>query len=134
MTDPDPAILAYDLPPALVCAERPSAEPPRPAPAITRLPRAARALAQAHELKRLLDEDASCHPASLARALGTSRARVSQLLDLLLLAPDIQEEILFLEVPTTRREPVSEHKLRRIVREPDWTEQRRLWRPFRSLT
>jgi len=35
----------------------------------------------------------------MARALGFTRARVSQIMGLLLLAPNIQEEILFLEVP-----------------------------------
>ena len=59
--------------------------------------------------------------------LGFTRARVTQLMDLTLLAPDIQEEILVAEV-----EPgwdlVTERGLRAIVRYGDWTEQRSHWR------
>lgn len=35
----------------------------------------------------------------MARQLGFTRARVTQLMDLLLLAPEVKEEILFLELP-----------------------------------
>jgi hypothetical protein len=37
--------------------------------------------------------------ADMARQLGFTRARVTQPMDLLLLAPEVQEEILFLELP-----------------------------------
>jgi hypothetical protein len=37
----------------------------------------------------------------VARQLGFTRARVTQLMDLLLLAPEVQEEILFLVLPRT---------------------------------
>jgi hypothetical protein len=62
--------------------------------------------------------------ADLARALGFMRARVSQLMNLLLLAPDIQEEILFLEAPPRTPGP-TEHSLRCVVATLDWDEQRR---------
>lgn len=67
----------------------------------------------------------------MVRALGFTRARMSQLMNLLLLAPDIQEEILFLEVPPGGTGP-SEHALRRVVATLDWEEQRCRWREQRG--
>ena len=49
-------------------------------------------------------------------------------MNLLLLAPEIQEAILDLPPITKGRDPISERALRRIVAEPDWTKQRALWR------
>jgi hypothetical protein len=48
-------------------------------------------------------------------------------MDLLLLAPDIQDEILHLEVPPGAQ-PISERALREgVLRSLDWNEQRRAW-------
>ena len=99
-------------------------EPPRPL-------RAARMLALAHRLQAMIDAGEVQDRASLARRLGFSRARITQLLDLLLLAPDIQEELLFTEVPPGR-DPITEHDLRQVVRAPLWAEQRRTWASIRS--
>ena len=55
--------------------------------------------------------------------LGLTRARVTQLLDLTLLAPDIQEKILFAE-SVDGAELVSERKLRWLAREDAWSTQR----------
>ena len=55
--------------------------------------------------------------------LGLSRARISQLLDLILLAPDIQERILFTE-SVDGREPMGERAVRAAVRLEDWATQR----------
>ena len=51
----------------------------------------------AHTLKRRIDTGEFNEQAAMARALGFTRARISQLFDLLLLAPQVQEEVLFLE-------------------------------------
>ena len=61
--------------------------------------------------------------ADAARNLGLTRARVSQLMDLLMLAPDIQEKILFME-RVDGIEPTSERALRRVVSEENWAAQR----------
>ena len=56
-----------------------------------------------------------------------ARARAAQLMDLLLLAPEVQEEILFLELPPGAQ-PVSERGLREaVLGTVDWQEQRRRW-------
>jgi hypothetical protein len=60
--------------------------------------RIARQLALAHALQRRVDAGKFADHAAMARALGFTRARISQIMDLLLLAPDIQAEILHLEV------------------------------------
>ena len=53
---------------------------------------------------------------------------MTQIMNLLLLAPDIQEQILDLPPITNGRDPISERALRRIVAEPDWEHQRTLWK------
>ena len=68
----------------------------------------------------------------MARALGLTRARATQIMDLLLLAADIQEEILFLEV-APGAQPISERALRNgVLKSLDWLEQRRRWERVRS--
>ncbi len=54
-------------------------------------------------------------------------------MNLLLLAPDIQEEILALEVPAGRQ-PLSERALRRLTESLLWTDQRVMWRALRAGT
>ena len=92
--------------------------------------RVARMLAVAHELAGLLERGEVESRVEAARALGFSAARVTQLLDLTLLAPDIQEEILFLADPGA--EPINERGLRSLVRHTAWPTQRRCWTKFRS--
>jgi predicted XRE-type DNA-binding protein len=65
--------------------------------------------------------------ADLARLGGVSRARVSQIMNLLFLAPSIQEQILFLPRIERGKEPIQEHELRRIAGVSDWRKQMRLW-------
>jgi hypothetical protein len=65
--------------------------------------------------------------AELARLGRVSRARMTQIMRLLNLAPDIQEQILFL--PLVRG--LNERNLRTIVSRVDWHEQRRL---FQKIT
>jgi hypothetical protein len=99
-----------------------AARPPRLYPA-----RVARQLALAHALQRRVDAGEFADYADMARALGFTRARITQLMDLLLLAPDIQHEILHLEVPPGAQ-PISERALRaEVLRSLDWNEQRRAW-------
>ena len=50
-----------------------------------------------HKFQRLIDEGKVEDRAELSRQLGASRARSTQMLDLTLLALDIQAEILFMK-------------------------------------
>lgn len=88
--------------------------------------RVAQMLALAHDLRKKLDCRECKDQTALGRDLGMTPTKVTWLLDLLLLAPDIQEEILFLEA-TRRRGPVTERALREVVRHPNWADQRRVW-------
>lgn len=96
-------------------------EPRAPAP---RPLAVARTLALGHEIARLIADGTFADQADAARALGFTRARISQILDLTLLAPAVQEEVLFAEVGA-RRDPVTERGLRCVLRAAGWREQRR---------
>jgi hypothetical protein len=62
--------------------------PPKPEP-VRRPAKVARMLALAHHLQSAIDRGLVADRAAVARKLGLTRARVTQLLDLLLLAPDL---------------------------------------------
>ncbi len=92
-----------------------------------RLPRITRMLALAHRFDRLLRESTVKDQADLARLGHVSRARVTQILNLMQLAPDIQEAILFLPRIQRGREVINEHEVRPIATNLDWKQQRRQW-------
>ena len=78
-------------------------------------------------MQRLLDDGFVRDYAELARPGHVSRARITQIMNLNLLAPDIQEEILFLPRVERGRDPVREHVVRHIAATADWGKQRRVW-------
>ena len=57
-----------------------------------------------------------------------TRARITHMMDLTLLAPDIQEQILTMPRVKGERGAPSEKRVRRIAAVAGWEEQRRLWR------
>lgn len=94
--------------------------------------RIARQLALAHALQRRVDAGEFADYADLARGLRFTRARVTQFMNLVLIATDIQEEILLLEVPPGRQ-PITEHTLRdALLTTLDWREQRPRWDALRA--
>jgi hypothetical protein len=97
-----------------------------------KLPRITRLLALAIKFDGLIREGVVRDYADLARLGHVTRARLTQLMNLLLLAPDIQEEILFLPKATTGRDPVSERNIRRITAIVRWDRQRKAWREIRQ--
>jgi hypothetical protein len=64
--------------------------------------------------------------ADLARLGHVTRARMSQIMNLLLLAPDIQEQLLFAP-PALDESHLKERNLRPVLKEPQWAKQRMLW-------
>lgn len=103
---------------------------PRRAP--ERVPaRVAQMLALAHHIEERIAAGAFRDRAHAADVFGLTRPRITQLCALTLLAPDIQEEILFLEA-VRGAQPLSERALRPLVRILSWAEQRRLWSSLRS--
>ena len=95
------------------------ASPPQSAPA-GRVPRVARLLALAYKIDRMVRDGEIADYAEAARRLGLTRARVSQITGLLLLAPAIQEAVLDLPLVANGRDPISERQLRGVVAETDW--------------
>ena len=102
---------------------------PPPVPVIPgRVPRAARLLALAHRFRGFLGTKEVADYADLARVAGVTRPRVTQIMNLLLLAPDLQEAVLDLPRTLEGPDPVTERHLRPIVAVPNWAIQREMWR------
>ncbi|NVJ09919.1 hypothetical protein HUW63_32430 [Myxococcus sp. AM001] len=91
----------------------------------------ARMLALAHHVESVIARGLVASAADVAGQLGFTRARVTHLLDLQLLAPDIQEEVLFLEA-VDGEEPLSERSLRAIAHAGTWEVQRERWREVKA--
>jgi hypothetical protein len=87
------------------------------------IPRIARLMALAIRFEGLLRNETIRDYAELAHLGRVTRARMTQIMKLLLLAPDIQEQILFL--PLTKG--LNERNLRPIVSRIGWHEQRRMF-------
>jgi len=96
-------------------------EPP-PGP-VRRPARVAVMLALAHKIQQAIDGGAVRDRAEVARRLGFTRARITHLLDLTLLAPDVQEQVLDLEA-VDGVEPISERALRVVAHAGSWAKQR----------
>ena len=82
------------------------------------LPRITRLIALAIHLEKILQQSPGLDRAELARRGCVSQTRITQILNLLYLAPDIQEQLLWL-VPLKRgREVITENRLRRLAWSP----------------
>jgi len=97
-----------------------------------RVPRVARLLALALRFEQLVHQGRVKDYSSLARLGHVSRARLSQIMNLLLLAPDIQEGILFLPRIRKGRDPIRMAHLQPIALTWDWKKQRQLWAVLKS--
>ncbi len=93
----------------------------------TRTPRISKLMALAIHFDQMLRSHCVEDMAALARCGQVSRARITQIMNLLLLAPDIQEEILFLPETTEGRDAVSLRELQAVAAEVDWEGQRMRW-------
>lgn len=92
-----------------------------------RVPRVSRLMALAIRFEQLIRGGHVTDQAELARLGHVSRARVTQIMNLLNLAPDIQEAILHLPRVERGRDPICERHLRPIAAVADWRKQRRMW-------
>jgi hypothetical protein len=84
-------------------------------------------MALAIRFDRLIRDGTVADQAELARLGRVSRARLTQIMNLLNLAPEIQEEVLNLTSVPRGPNAVSERQLRPIAAEPDWQIQCGLW-------
>jgi len=104
---------------------------PGPAPvrdtSSARVPRVARLMALAIKFDRMIADGLVRDQAEIAAVSHVTRARVTQIMNLLSLAPDIQEAILHLPPVTSGKDPITETHLRAIAAEHNWSRQRKMW-------
>jgi len=98
-----------------------------PPPQVFRTPRITKFMALAIHLQNLIDSGALCDYAQIATLTGLTRARITQIMNLNLLAPRIQEEILFMPKIAEGVDPISERSLRQIALKPRWDLQLKDW-------
>ena len=97
-----------------------------------RVLRVAKLLALAHRFEQLLHEGIVKDYATLGRLGHLTRARVSQIMTLLCLAPDIQEEILYWPPTVRGKDRVQMRQVLPIAALPDWKKQRQRWLELRG--
>lgn len=93
-----------------------------------KLPRITQILALAIQFEEMVRNGEARNYSDLARLGCLTRERVSQIMKLRWLAPDIQTEVLRLSPTTRGRSPIREVDLRTIAHRQGWREQRELWR------
>ncbi|MEQ9616627.1 MAG: hypothetical protein RLN60_01190 [Phycisphaerales bacterium] len=110
------------------------AAPTVPEPPPGNVPRISRLMALAIRFEQLIRDGEVANYADVARLGHVTRSRVTQIMNLINLAPDIQEEILFLPRTVAGRDAVTERDVRPIVAEFDWNKQRKAWRELVQAT
>ena len=104
--------------------QRRKAAPNAPDP--PRIPRITRLMALAVKFQDMVDRGVVRDYADLARLGYVSRARITQIMNLLNLAPDVQERILFFSDDRRQQEhQVRERAVRPLAQVVEWDEQRR---------
>lgn len=98
-----------------------------------RIPRVSRLMALAIRFDRLLSDSVVSDLSELARLAHVTQPRMTQIMNLLHLAPDIQEEILHLSPVKTGSDPITERDLRPIAALRDWKRQRKAWRSHYAM-
>jgi hypothetical protein len=101
-------------------------------PTPVRLPRITKMMALAIRLNHLIKSGQVTDQAELARVGHVSRARLTQIMDLNLMAPDIQEEILNLSTYQFGSGELRERELRSIAFTLCWRKQRQMWQSIQS--
>lgn len=96
-----------------------------------RIPRVTRLLALALQFEDLIRNGEVSNYATLAQIGQVSRSRITQMTGLLNLAPDIQEEILFIHPVEAERYRISEPSLRKMTATLLWSQQREQWKALR---
>jgi hypothetical protein len=92
-----------------------------------RVPRITKLLALALHFEKMIKKGQVRDFADIANLGYVSRARLTQIMNLLLLAPDIQTEILFLPRTIRGTDAVLERQVRPIAAQLDWSKQRQIW-------
>ena len=91
------------------------------------LPRVTHVIALAIHFQDMIQRGEARDYADLARLGCLTRERMSQIMELVWLAPDIQQEILQFPPTATARFPISEVALRKLAHLLSWADQRAAW-------
>lgn len=97
-----------------------------------RTPRVSKLMALAIRFDELLRSGKVADQSELARLAHVTQPRMTQIMNLNHLAPDLQEAILHLPPVAEGRDPITERDLRPIARLRNWREQRSIWRGSRN--
>jgi hypothetical protein len=97
---------------------------------VGRTPRISRLMALAIRIDGLVKNQVIPDYATAARLGHVTRARMSQITNLLNLAPQIQESILFLPLVEGGHDPITERDIRQISVTADWRKQKKMWKPL----
>jgi hypothetical protein len=84
-------------------------------------------MALAIRFDQLICDGVVADQAELARLGYVSRARITQIINLVYLAPDIQEKVLYLSASKHTFVDLTERQIREFTAMPCWKEQRDLW-------
>jgi hypothetical protein len=85
-------------------------------------------MALAIKFQEMVDRGEVRDYADLARLGCVTRARLTQIMNLLLLAPDLQEQLLSLPHDPATPQLLGERRIRCVVSAVDWGGQRQRWK------
>ena len=107
--------------------------PPKPVKPKGRLPRITRYMALAIYYEGLIREGHITDYAEIATPGHVTRARVTQIMNLRLLAPDLQEQLLNFPRVERGRDSHCLREFQLIAIEPSWKQQREMWKDLSIL-
>jgi len=90
-------------------------------------------MALALQFEKMLQNGEVSDQSSLACTVQITQPRMTQIMNLLHLAPDIQEAILFLPRTVKGSDPIHEKMLRPITAEISWQKQRSMWQEITQM-
>ena len=92
-----------------------------------RIPRIAKLVALASRMQSMIESGKVDSYQQLAELGRISQPRMTQIMSLLHLAPDIQEELLYLHEVMQGKAAIHEKLMRPLTAQVDWRVQRRMW-------
>jgi hypothetical protein len=97
-----------------------------------RLPRVTQVMALAIQFQDMIQRGEARDYADLARLGCLTREHMSQIMELIWLAPDIQQDLIYMRPTLSGRCPISEVAMRKIAGLLDWSTQRQQWSTMRA--
>lgn len=120
---------------ATKCRRKTAMLGPAPEPTaatVSRTPRISKLMALAIRFDRLLREGLIADQSDLARLVHVTQPRMTQIMNLLHLAPDIQEAVLHLPPVHEGRDPITERDLRPMTSMMNWQKQWSAWQALEN--